>query len=43
MKAAAQNHCQARSLLGAMYQEGLGVPQDDAKAAEWLMKASQCR
>jgi hypothetical protein len=31
----------AQNLLGLMYQNGKGVPQDDAEAIRWYLKASE--
>lgn len=39
-KSAAQNKPEAQHLIGCMYANGLGVPQDYQKAAEWLEKAA---
>ena len=38
--AAAQGDGPAHTLLGQMYEQGLGVPQDYAKAAEWYVKGA---
>ena len=34
--AAQQGHVEAQTILGLMYAEGQGVPQDDAQAYAWL-------
>jgi TPR repeat protein len=39
-KAVAQGNAKAQYNLGAMYDLGQGVPQDDAKAASWYRKAA---
>jgi hypothetical protein len=31
----------AQNLLGLMYQNGKGVPQDDAEAIRWYLKAAE--
>jgi hypothetical protein len=38
---ALQEHAGAQSLLGAMYKDGLGVPEDDARAVYWYHKAAE--
>ena len=38
---AEQGHADAQVSLGLMYLEGLGVPQDDARAAAWSKKAAE--
>ncbi len=40
-KAAEQGNAGAQSNLGAMYQNGQGVPQDYAKALQWYRKAAE--
>ncbi|TGV06746.1 sel1 repeat family protein [Alcaligenaceae bacterium 429] len=40
-KAAEQGLAQAQFSLGVMYDQGRGVPQNDAKAFEWYEKAAQ--
>ncbi len=35
-----QGHADAQFYLGNFYEEGLGVPQDDAAAASWYRKAA---
>ena len=39
-KAAEQGHVLAQYKLGAMYDQGEGVPKDQAKAVEWWNKAA---
>ena len=38
---AEQGHVRAQAVLGAMYGEGLGVPEDDAEAVKWYRKAAE--
>jgi len=38
--AADQGHAVAQSNLGSMYDQGLGVPQDDAEAVKWYRLAA---
>ena len=38
---AEQGHSNAQLNLGRMYEKGLGVQKDDAKAAEWYRKAAE--
>lgn len=40
-KAAAQGHAVAQFSLGAMYDNGEGVPKDDAQAVAWYRKAAE--
>ena len=40
-KSAEQGLAQAQFSLGVMYDQGRGVPQNDAKAFEWYEKAAQ--
>ena len=40
-KAAEQGHFVAQFLLGAMYQEGFGVTQNDGEAVRWWRKAAE--
>lgn len=40
-KSAEQGDATAQARLGAMYDEGLGVPQDDRQAAVWFRKAAE--
>ena len=40
-KSAEQGNADAQNNLGCMYQNGLGVEQDDAKAMEWYQKAAE--
>ena len=39
-KAAAQGNVAAQYNLGVMYDNGVGVPEDDVKAVEWYQKAA---
>ena len=39
-KRAKQNDPVAMTLIGQLYANGLGVPRDDAKAAEWYQRAA---
>jgi TPR repeat protein len=39
-KAADQGYAPAQSILGQMYHDGQGVPQDYAQTAMWLRKAA---
>ena len=41
IKAAEQGHVMAQFTLGAMYDKGDGVPEDDAEAIEWYTKAAE--
>ena len=36
-----QGNADAQFSLGAMYRNGLGVPQDDAEAVKWYRKAAE--
>ena len=36
-----QGHAEAQALLGVMYAEGNGVPQDDVEAVKWFRKAAE--
>ena len=38
---AEQGDARAQTILGGMYAEGRGVPQDDAKALRWYRKAAK--
>ncbi len=38
---AAQGHAGAQTILGIMYADGEGVPQDDAEAVKWYRKAAK--
>ena len=38
---AEQGDAKAQYALGLMYDEGMGVPEDDAEAAEWFRKAAE--
>jgi hypothetical protein len=38
---AEQGDADAQTLLGIMYSEGRGVPQDDAAAAKWIRRAAE--
>ena len=38
---AEQGNIEAQFILGFMYESGEGVPEDDAKAAQWYEKAAQ--
>ena len=38
---AEQGHADAQSILGAMYRDGQGVPQDHAEAMKWYRKAAE--
>ena len=38
---AEQGDANAQALLGRMYEEGLGVKQDDVKAMKWFRKAAE--
>ncbi len=40
-KAAEQGNADAQSLLGAMYEYGKGVAQDDKQALAWTRKAAE--
>lgn len=40
-QAAEQGNTEAQFKLGALYEQGCGVPQDDAMAAQWYRKAAQ--
>ena len=40
LKASAKDHTQAMNLLGHLYQEGLGVPQDYVQARNWYQQAA---
>ncbi len=40
-RAAEQGHIGAHAFLGAMYSEGVGVPQDHAEAVKWFRKAAE--
>lgn len=40
-KVASQNYPSAQAILGAMYAEGQGVPQDYAKSFEWYQKSAR--
>ena len=40
-KAAEQGHAAAQANLGAMYEEGSGVPKDDQQAVAWFRKAAE--
>lgn len=42
-QAAKQHNGDAEFGIGKMYQHGLGVPQDDQKAAEWFARAAADR
>ena len=39
-KLADASDASAQNLLGMMYQQGKGVPQDDAEAIKWYLKAA---
>ena len=39
-KAADQNHLPAQHVMGSLYEEGIGVSKDLAKAVEWYRKAA---
>jgi TPR repeat protein len=41
LKAAEQGHVEAYYILGCMYDEGKGVPQDRAEAVKWFRKAGE--
>lgn len=41
MRAAKKGDARAQSALGLMYQEGLGIEQDDKKAGKWFKKAAE--
>ena len=38
---AEQGHAEAQAMLGIMYFEGWGVPEDDAEAVKWYRKAAE--
>ncbi len=38
---AEQGHANAQYLIGEMYHEGVGVPQDNAAAAMWILRAAE--
>ncbi len=38
---AKQGHAKAQHNLGVMYENGQGVPQDDAEAVKWYHKAAE--
>ena len=38
---AEQGHAGAQTMLGSMYGEGQGVPQDDQEALKWYRKAAE--
>ena len=40
-KAAEQDHAEAQLMLGMMYHEGKGVPQDYKQAANYFTKAAE--
>ena len=40
-KAAEQGHARAQNHLGWMYDEGIGVSQDDQEAVSWYGKAAK--
>ena len=40
-KAADADHATAENMLGSMYQEGMGVPTDLAKAEHWFRKSAE--
>lgn len=40
-KAAEQGHAASQLLLGLMYGDGEGVPEDDVKAVEWFKRAAE--
>ena len=40
-KAAEQGHAKAQYFLYSSYRDGIGVPQDDALANKWLLKAAK--
>ncbi|MCX7835600.1 MAG: serine/threonine-protein kinase [bacterium] len=40
-RAATRNHAKAQLMMGWMYQEGRGVPQNDAEAVKWYRKATE--
>ena len=40
-KAVEQGHVTAQNNLGEMYDRGLGIPQDYAKALMWYRKAAE--
>ena len=41
LKAALQGRSEAQAGLGKLFEDGLGVPQDNAKAAEWYRRAAE--
>ena len=38
---AEQGHAEAQNMLGVMYSDGRGVPEDDSEAVKWLRKAAE--
>ena len=40
-KAAEQGYAKAQTRIGLMYQEGKGVPKDQALAKQWLERAAE--
>ena len=38
---AEQGGAMAQAMIGSMYDEGMGVPKNDAEAVKWLIKAAE--